>query len=186
LSYSKIGTLTAYVGPMFAGKTTTLLKNVVWARFAGKTVHVYKPSTDVRYAVEEIVSHDGLSVVAHNILNGSEFPDVKHDNSLIVFDEVQFFGLDLVIYIVTLLSTGNDVIVVGLDMDSNGIPFETTTELLALADEVHKLKATCSVCGSPASKTFKKENTGNRIELGSSDLYEPRCNSHWLLTNDDK
>jgi thymidine kinase len=179
MSYGK---LTVYTGPMYSSKTSNLLREVIWNKFSNKTVHVFKPSKDTRYSVDEVVSHDGLSVVAHNIIDGSSFPDYISSGSLVVIDEIQFFsrysGIDK--WVEFLLNNGVDIIVVGLDLDSNGVPFETTAYLLGLADEVHKLKAICSVCGAPASKTFKKINNNERIELGSSDLYEARCNAHFI------
>lgn len=178
MEYKKHGHLTVYCGSMFSGKTTSLLKTVVWNRHVGRTVYVYKPSKDTRYGLDDVVSHDGLSVMAHNIGKHLPFPVVKHPGSLIVIDEIQFFDNTIIEWIIIQLLAGNDVVAVGLDMDYQGAPFETTSLLLAMADEIHKLKAICSVCGSPASKTFKKINNNERVELGSSDLYEARCNNH--------
>jgi thymidine kinase len=179
MSYGK---LTVYTGPMFSGKTSNLLREVIWNKFSGKTVHAFKPSKDTRYSVDEVVSHDGVSVLAHNIIDGSSFPDYVSSGSIVAIDEIQFFSCygGVIVWIEGLLLKGIDVFVVGLDLDSNGVPFETTAYLLAMADEVHKLTAICSVCGAPASKTFKKINNNERIELGSSDLYEARCNAHFI------
>jgi len=177
MNFRKYGKLELFIGPMFSGKTTSLLKNVLWNKHIGRKVCVFKPTKDVRYSLDEVVSHDGLSVMAHNV--GIEFPEIDGEGNLIVLDEVQFFDVDVVDWVYSLLQNNNDVIAVGLDMDTNGFVFDNTAILSAMADEIHKLKAVCSICGAPASKTFKKVKNDERILLGSSDIYESRCNNHW-------
>jgi thymidine kinase len=66
-----------------------------------------------------------------------------------------------------------------LDMDWQGRPFPMTAALAAMADEVVKLRAHCSVCGRPATKTLKRSAEGGLVDLGGADKYEPRCNVHW-------
>jgi len=68
-------------------------------------------------------------------------------------DEAQFFTGELVPVIRELLQNKKRVIVAGLDLDFRGEPFGIMPTLLALADEVTKLHAICSVCGNIATKT---------------------------------
>ena len=35
------------------------------------------------------------------------------------------------------------------------------------------------VCGLEATKTFRKIEGGNRTQVGSANIYEPRCLKHW-------
>ena len=175
------GKLEVFMGPMYAGKTTSLLKTVLWNKHVGKTVYVYKPTKDDRYGLDEVVSHDGLSVTAHNISADKYFPEIEGSGNLVVLDEVQFFEPDVIQWIFGLLKNGNDVVAVGLDLDFRGFPFENSANLLAMADEVHKLKAICSVCGAPASKTFKKVKNNQIDQVGADDIYESRCNNHWMV-----
>lgn len=176
------GHLEVVCGPMFAGKTTELLKRVLWARNGlNQKVKVFKPAFDNRYSETEIVSHDGLRTVADSI---ATWVDLEGDWDLVVFDEVQFFtdphfDRDIVEIVARLLINGTNVLATGLDMDWKGNPFYTTAMLLAMADKVKKLKANCTVSGRPAGKTFKKTRSGDSIELGASDLYEARSNEHW-------
>lgn len=179
LKYVPYGKLEVFIGPMYAGKTTSLLKTVLWNKHVGKTVYVYKPASDTRFGLDEVVSHDGLSVIAHNI-RPSEYPEIDGSGNLVVFDEVQFFEADIIEWVWRLLRTNNDVVAVGLDMDSNGFPFGNSANLMAMADECYKLKSICSVCGNPATKTFKKIKNSERVQLGAADIYETRCNSHWV------
>lgn len=176
------GHLTVICGPMFAGKTTELLKRVLWARNGqNKRVAVFKSAYDTRYKITEIVSHDGLQTTASIISHWAGTPAADH----VFFDEAQFFTPphfhdDLVAVVSTLLHDGVDVTVTGLDADWRGQAFPITALLLAMADEAIKLRSHCAVCGRPASKTFKRQLSGGSIELGGSELYEPRCNTHWL------
>jgi thymidine kinase len=177
------GTLTVYCGPMFAGKTTSILKSILWAKNGeGRNVLVLKPAFDNRYAETEIVSHTGLRTTAHSITALPE--SVDEDVQMIVLDEVQFFlppyvDGDCAEWVRHQLESGRDVVVGGLDLDWQGKPFEVTAKLAAMADYIEKITSDCTVCGRPASKTFKKHADESVIELGASDLYEARCNQHW-------
>ncbi len=170
---------------MYAAKTTELLKRILWARNGEeRDVLVVKPAFDNRYSDTRIVTHDGLSVNAYAITRWIDVVKRADFADLIFFDEVQFFDgnnfNDNVCMIIRgLLKTGKTVVVNGLDMDAQGEPFAVTSALIAMADDVVKLRSNCSVCGRPATKTQKLTNTDQQIELGSTGLYEPRCNEHW-------
>lgn len=176
------GHLEVICGPMFAGKTTEILKRVLWARNGcNQKVKVFKPAFDNRYSETEIVSHDGLRTIANSIYTWDELAEY---HSLVVFDEIQFFvnphfDRDIVKIIAKLLQNGTNVVASGLDMDWQGNPFYTTSMLLGMADEVKKLKANCTISGRPAGKTFKKTQDGGSVELGAHDLYEARSNEFW-------
>ena len=79
----------------------------------------------------------------------------------------------------TWLRSGVNVIACGLDQDSRGIPFETTSQLLGLADCVEKITAICTTCGKETTKTYRVKAQGERIQVGSMGMYEPRCLEHW-------
>ena len=42
-----------------------------------------------------------------------------------------------------------------------------------------KIKAICTVCGKPATKTYRIKASGSRVQVGSMGMYEPRCLEHW-------
>jgi thymidine kinase len=176
------GKLTAVAGPMFAGKSTELLKRVLWARNGlGKAVLVLKPAFDDRYGTDVVRSHDGLVAEAMPV---SSPPDVPEGVSAVFIDEVQFlsrpaFDGELHEFVASLLHRGIDVVCTGLDLDWRGRPFPVTAALLAMADEVVKTTAHCTVCGRDASKSFRTEPDGERIRLGAGDAYQARCNAHW-------
>ena len=53
------GRIEVIFGPMFAGKTTELLRRCQVAESAGRNVMMIKSSSDTRYAAAEAVTHDG-------------------------------------------------------------------------------------------------------------------------------
>ena len=78
-----------------------------------------------------------------------------------------------------ILQNGTDVICAGLDQDSRGKPWETSSFLLGLSDKILKIYGFCNVCGMEATKTFRKIEGGGRTKVGDSNIYEPRCLKHW-------
>jgi thymidine kinase len=184
------GHLTVVCGPMFASKTTELLKRILWARNGQhKAVLVVKPAFDDRFSTTKIVSHDGLSVDAHAITQWDEVKALADDADMVCLDEVQFFTAphftgEIVEIICGLLDAGKEVVITGLDMDWQGKAFNTTAQLAAMADILLKPQANCTVCGRPAGKTHKKEPNAETVELGATDLYEARCNEHWNLSEE--
>ena len=179
------GHLTVICGGMFAGKTTELLKRILWARNGlSKTVLVVKPAFDDRYHATSVVSHDSLTVEAQAITSWKQVSHLATDAEMIFLDEAQFFDVphfegNIISVVSRLLRDDKDVIVACLDMDWRGRPFPVSAALAAMADTVLKLKANCTWCGQAATKTHKKEPNEEELELGDADLYEARCNTHW-------
>ena len=72
-----------------------------------------------------------------------------------------------------------DIVCAGLDQDSRGKPWETSSMLLGLADKITKIYGFCNVCGVEATKTYRKVEGGARTQVGAFEIYEPRCLKHW-------
>ena len=96
-------------------------------------------------------------------------------------DEIQFFPPQAIDIIHKWLDQGIRVIVAGLDLDFRGEPFGIVPQLLALADEVSKLRAICMVCGNEANFSQRLINGSparyddETILVGGEECYEPRC-----------
>lgn len=179
------GHLKVITGPMYAAKTTTLLRDILWARNGEeKATLVVKPAFDNRYSETRIVTHDGLSVNCHSIGTWDTVAKKADVADIVFFDEAQFFEApnfegDIIAVVKGLLEDGKKVVCNGLDMDVFGDAFPVTATLLAMADEALKLTSACSVCGRTATKSFRATGDAQRVELGSTGVYEPRCNTHW-------
>ena len=178
------GKLETIVGAMFAGKTSELLKRILWAKHQNKKIIVIKPIIDNRYSQEKIITHNDLS---HKCFSMKDWEHVnnnfKFDKDLVdvVFlDEIQFMATNETLENVEkILNSGIDVISAGLDQDSRGRPWETSSMLLGLSDKIIKIYGFCNVCGMEATKTYRKTEGGGRTQVGAADIYEPRCLKHW-------
>ncbi|MCS7240115.1 MAG: thymidine kinase [Candidatus Bipolaricaulota bacterium] len=188
-----VGRLEVITGPMFAGKTEELLRRVERARIARKSVALFKPELDDRYAKDRVVAHNGKSLPCHLLppsLNFHSFArlvpsDVLVATEVFAFDEAHFFGPEFPDLCETLVRRGKRVIVAGLDLNFRGEPFGPMPVLLALADEALKLTAVCTVCGNPATRSQrlvdgKPTTEGPEVLIGGLETYEPRCREHFL------
>ena len=88
------GTLETIVGAMFAGKTSELLKRILWAEHQGKKILVIKPIIDNRYSKGLISTHNDLSHECFPMNNWQEvknkFNLIKENFEVIFLDEIQF------------------------------------------------------------------------------------------------
>jgi thymidine kinase len=178
----KSGWVEVICGSMFSGKSEELIRRVKRTQYAKQHVQVYKPAIDNRYSEENVVSHNGTSVVARPVASSREILDhVTADVDVVAIDEVQFFDCNVVEIAEMLASQGHRVIVAGLDQDFKGEPFGPVPNLMAIAEHVTKLQAVCAGCGSPASRTQRLINGEPAsyddpiILVGASESYEPRC-----------
>ena len=156
---------------MFAGKTEFLIRSVREATEAGLRVAVLKPNVDTRNDGARITSHRGTIIEAVTVASDFEVPSVD----VLALDEVQFFPQAIVPRLVRAVSDGMTVIACGLDLDANGMPFGPVPTLLALADDVVKLRGVCAVCGQASTRSQRLISYGTTILVGGSNLYEPRC-----------
>jgi len=172
------GRIEVVCGPMFSGKSEELLRRIHRVQLANKPHLLFKPSVDDRYSKNEVVSHKGNRngcVVIDTAGEILAYPRV----SVIGIDEAQFLSGDLVGVAETLAQEGVRVILACLDTDYLGKPFGQMGNLMAVADEVVKLKAVCMQCGADAGKSQRLTETSEQVAVGGSDHYEARCRSCW-------
>lgn len=191
--YNQCGHLEVICGPMFSGKTEELIRRVKRAEIARQKVQIFRPHIDDRYDKTDVVTHTGASFKATPIVHPREIFQYIFDTTRVVgFDEVQFFSPVIIDFIKKLLRRGLRVICAGLDVDYLGQPFGPMPELLALADEVTKIQAICTVCGMPATKTQRLMNEheidtpSEQILVGGLKQYQARCREHHEIQLDDK
>jgi len=182
------GSIEVVCGPMFSGKTEELIRRVKRAQIARQKVQIFKPAIDNRYHETEVVSHSSLSTPATPVNTSIEIMQKVLDSTRVVaIDEVQFFDQNITLVVEKLARRGIRVIMAGLDQDFMGKPFGPMADLLAIADRVDKIQAICTVCGSPASKTYRKNpNNSAQVLVGETDLYEARCRSHADFFGEDQ
>ena len=145
---------------------------------------VIKPSIDNRYSNEKIITHNDLSHECYSMSNWEttlkKFVFEKSKVDMVFLDEIQFMDTNETLKNVEdLLNKGIDVVCAGLDQDSRGKPWETSSMLLGLSDKIVKIYGFCNVCGIEATKTYRKTEGGERTQVGAANIYEPRCLKHW-------
>lgn len=179
------GWIEVICGSMFSGKTEELIRRVRRTQFAKEKVLVFKPQIDDRYSIEEVVSHNQSAYKALAIESAEEIlPLVEDDIDVVAIDEAQFLDDGIVDVAQHLANCGKRVIIAGLDQDFRGEPFGPMPTLLAIAEEVTKLHAVCTVCGSMASRTQRLINGQPAhyddpvIMIGARESYEARCRHH--------
>jgi len=175
------GRIEVIAGGMFGGKSTELVRRLICAQIARKKVVAFKHAADDRYDAVQIGCHNGLRFQATPVSTSAEIMAlVKADPEIRVvgIDEGQFFDDDLPEVCENMANAGIRVIVAALDNDSKGKPFGPIPYLMALAEDVDKLKAVCMVCGEPACRSQHKAGKAAQVEVGA-DAYEARCRSCW-------
>jgi len=177
--FTSCGSIELITGPMFSGKTEELLRRIRRAQIARQKVQIFKPGLDTRYDEKDVVSHSSQSSPATPVNSAFDILRLLLDTTRVVaIDEVQFFDERILMVVSKLARRGLRVICAGLDLDFRGKPFGPIPELLALADSVTKIQAICTVCGMPATKTYRKTDSTDRVLIGELDVYEARCRLH--------
>jgi thymidine kinase len=178
-------------GCMFSGKTDEMLRLIRRAEIAGRRVLLVRPAIDDRTVAGSVESRSGVAYKARAVVDSGEIPPIVTGEraSVVAIDEAQFFDDGLPAIAELLAAEGRSVLISGLDQDFLGRPFNTMPTLLALADQVTKLTAICTVCGADATRTQRM--VGGRpaaaddplIVVGgmNDDRYEARCRAHHVV-----
>lgn len=169
------GHLTVVCGPMFAGKSTELVRVAAAARAEGRDVRAFKPRRDTRYDAAAIVTHTGVSIGATAVDDAVRVLTDGRGASLVIVDEAHFFGSTLVDPVLGLLAGGSSIVIAGLERDHRGEPFDPFPRLLCEADTVLKVTCPCARCGAPALHSQRLIESSERIVVGGAEAYEPRC-----------
>jgi len=170
-----VGWIEVICGSMFSGKTEELIRRLRRARIARQHTEAFKPALDTRAAEDEVVSHDKNAIATTAVHAASQILLMAGEADVVGIDEAQFFGDDLVEACRKLARQGVRVVVAGLDQDYRGAPFEPIPQLMAIAEHVTKLHAICVVCGAPANHSQRIVPGEERVLVGATEAYEPRC-----------
>ena len=180
-------------GCMFSGKTDEMLRLIRRAEIAGRRVLLVRPAMDDRTEAGIAESRSGVTWRAESVVDSGAIPPrvTAERASVVAIDEAQFFDDGLPEIAELLAAEGRSVLISGLDQDFLGRPFNSMPTLLALADQVTKLTAICTVCGAEATRTQRM--VGGRpaaaddplIVVGgiNDDRYEARCRAHHVVSS---
>ena len=177
------GTIELVCGPMFAGKSTEVLRQFGRICAAGKRekLAIFTPKADVRGGEHCMTTHDGDVLLATPI--DAPVP-IAERIEFVIIDEVQFldgdrFSGDVVTWIAEIKASGRSVLAAGLDHDWQGHEFPVVSALAKLADRVLRLRSRCTVCGRPATRTWRLSGSGDVFLPGGAEAYEVLCVEHW-------
>jgi thymidine kinase len=178
------GSLEVICGSMFSGKSEELIRRLNRATFARLNIMTFKHSLDKRSELEHVASHNGNTIYAIPLESPQDIlMHITDSIDIVGIDEIQFFPLEIVSVVCTLIDLGKRVIVAGLDLDFKGVPFGCMPLLMSIADDVTKLKAICIDCGKDAHFTQRLVNGKPArfddpiILIGAQESYQARCRS---------
>lgn len=180
-----VGKITVFAGPMFSGKTESVVVKLNRARLAKKKILAFKPRVDSRSerTLEDMLAHafkikDARQYVI-SISSHEEFEAAILNKTLdvVAFDEAQFFDSWWIVDAVKKLAweMGVDVLIAGLDLDYRKESFGQIPILLTIADEAPKLTAVCFQCGKEARFTQRIKGSQEQFQVGGKGQYEARC-----------
>lgn len=175
------------IGPMFAGKSTALLRRVKSESNNGRIIAMIKSSKDTRYATDAVVTHDGVKFPCWALPDLSSF---KHSYGLEAYEKLDVIGIDEAQFFDDLYDfccnaadvDGKTVIVAGLDGDYLRRSFGSVLDVVPLADTITKLTARCELCGKRAFFTLRKTHDSRTELIGGSDVYMPVCRQHYVTS----
>lgn len=168
------GSIQMIIGPMFAGKSTELLRRIKRYEVAKKKCLLIKYINDDRYSKDCISTHDKQTVFALPCDKLSMASHLVKDYEVIGIDEGQFFP-DLVSFSEDAANMGKVVIVSALDGTFQRKSFGKVLELIPLAESVIKLNAVCMVCCNDASFTARTVEEKKTELIGGAESYKSVC-----------
>lgn len=184
-----LGKITVVCGSMFAGKSEELIRLARRALYAKRKVQVFKPKIDDRFDQTMVVTHMGVRHEAVAVEGVSDLrTKLDPQTQTVLIEEAQFFDESIVDLAVELADKGTEVVLAGLDQDFRRKPFGPMAALLAVADDVVKLRAICMKCGAPASHTYRTVDGRPAREddpivlIGATESYEARCRRCYRLS----
>lgn len=177
------------LGPMFAGKSTELIRRVHRLRSINKKVFVINHSFNVRYSTEAAVTtHD--STVLHANLNTENLveAEVLEDfitADIVVIEELQFFEDAASVVSAWVDHLGKNVIVSGLSGSAERVPMGEVHMLVPHADDISFLTALCPYCADGTRAAFSKrihspQTAANEVDVGGADKYVATCRRHFF------
>jgi thymidine kinase len=177
------GYLELIIGPMYAGKSTELIRIINRYKCLNKKIIIINHTFNNRYGSTGLTTHNREKIDKCIILdNLSELDSNElYNTDVIIIEELQFFK-DAYECVIDWCDNKNKIVIAaGLDGDFMKNPFGDVLKLIPHAEKVTKLSALCKRCGDGTLAHFSKRIV-NSIEttlVGSEDVYEAVCRQHF-------
>ncbi len=172
------------VGCMFSGKSTEIVRMVDRFKTIDAKYLLVKPNIDDRYSMTMVQTHTNqqrtCEVRRHllPLFSNQTYIDAEY----IIIEEAQFFS-DLEPFVLKAVDEDKkNVIVIGLDGDSNRCNFGQIHKLLPICDNIRKLKAYCLSCKDGTEAIFSKRivKQNGQTCIGAADKYMAVCRECFL------
>ncbi len=189
------GFLMNVFGPMFAGKSSTAMRQGRIFQSIGWKVLCIRFADDTRYDLNKMTTHDGVSMDAITSVDLQEvhnrYANVETNvmpYNCIIIDEIQFFNPSTTVNVCRLWrKKGVFVICTGLDLDADRAPWPVSQELNCYKDDVIFLKAYCMHCKeAPAPFTWRLHVSSNKKDIGGADKYMAVCGHCYDVLLDER
>lgn len=174
-----------YYSTMSGGKSTALLQRRHNLTSIGKRVLVMTSALDDRFGIGTITSRMGPQCDAVLYSRDTVFDSTLDlgDVAELMLDEAQFLtGAQVRQIHENFCARGQRVSCFGLRSTFQGLPFEGSAALMAIADNLHELSTLCQ-CGSKATLNQRIDalghpvRSGPEVEIGGDNRYRPVCAS---------
>lgn len=198
--------LVIFTGPMFSGKTTSLINSYKFSKVSSEEKIAFKYLKDKRYIdnkdivnintdsnddlVGNILTHNKNNISAHYIEKCKDINEYITDNiKEIYIDEGQFFNDIYKWYTIICNSLNNieSIYISGLNYDYKGNIFNSEfNRLIEIKNpyvEIHKLQSKCYKCNCNADYSIllneeQRNLMDNNILIGDDSVYQPACKQH--------
>jgi thymidine kinase len=170
------------IGPMYSSKSSEIIRQSRLMSVINKKYIVVKPKIDNRYDADKVSTHNLETQTCFVVNRLEEINDKLDDVEYILIDEAQFFE-NLKENVIYYLEEKNiNVVLTGLDGDSNRNKFGEILDLIPYADSVKKKLALCKICndGTEAPFTKRISQEKSQILIGSDNKFMPVCRHHYL------
>lgn len=187
----RAGRITVTSGPMFAGKSSDLLRLRARALRGHRKVLLVKALRDSRWSAARVETHDGDGVeadarvrdAAHLLEVALPWLPSAGERPLVCIDEAQFISQGthqspgaLADAVRVLARSGADVALALLAIDHRGEPWHGVGPLLCFAHHIQSMSAVCSRCGSDdAVHSHRTSGSDALVEVGGAEAYEALC-----------
>ena len=175
------------IGPMFAGKTSELIRRLTTFKKANFTVLYINSALDTR---SELFSTHNNSLTKYqdiDMIKTGRLMDVYElckNVSVIAIDEGQFFE-DLIEFYKNIVDNDKKTLIVaGLNGTSDREPFGKLNDLVPLCDNIEFIRPFCTTCSEtgkmiPAIFSKRLANCSGVVCIGGSDSYIAVCRNHY-------
>tara|TARA_B100000475_G_scaffold198656_1_gene179554 strand:+ start:307 stop:873 length:567 start_codon:yes stop_codon:yes gene_type:complete len=180
------GYLELFIGPMWSGKTSELIKIHKIYSFSNTQ------TTSINYIddnKDNIISHDNKIIDCVSFIKLSEFSDILNNDlsedfissKIILINEAQFFE-DIVEWVICAVESHKKCIYLcGLDGDYSRNKFGNWLDLIPFCDKVTKLQSICGLCMKTYAIFTKRKTTNTEQLLIGTDHYIPVCRKCYCL-----